>query len=271
MLDDDELVECYLNHPDINNQLVLPIDYNVIKQHQDADVALQQLLQNKPNHFIPEGFPKSNPTINLICYSKTLQNDNWRICIPTPLIDQTVQWFHVSLCHAGVTRTRNTILQHMTHPDLLNHCENIIRNCPTCQQHKTRHRQYGYLPPRQVNANPWAEINVDLIGPWNLVLQNKVELEFRALTIIDPVTNFVEIIRIHNKTAKHVGLQLENAWLSRYPCPTRCVYDQGGEFTGSEFKAVLTRHGIKNVPLTAKNPQSNAICKRMHHTVADAL
>jgi hypothetical protein len=41
--------------------------------------------------------------------------------------------------------------------------------------------------------------------------------KFYALTCIDLATNFPKAIRIHNKTASHVGMQFENIWLAQYP------------------------------------------------------
>ena len=49
------------------------------------------------------------------------------------------------------------------------------------------------------------------------------------------------------------------------------MHDNGGEFIGEAFQYMLARHGIEDVPTTAKNPQSNAICERMHQTVANVL
>ena len=62
-----------------------------------------------------------------------------------------------------------------------------------------------------------------------------------------------------------------NCWLSRYPRPNRCVHDNGGEFTGFPFQELLRQHHIKDVPTTVKNPQANAVCERMHKTVATLL
>ena len=117
---------------------------------------------------------------------------------------------------------------------------------------------------------PWNEVAVDLIGPWKVKLGGK-DLEFNALTCIDPVTNLVEIIRINNKEAHHVAQQFENVWLSRYPRPNCCVHDQGGEFMGYEFQRKLQQHGIIDVPTTSRNPQANSVCERMHQTVANVL
>jgi hypothetical protein len=59
--------------------------------------------------------------------------------------------------------------------------------------------------------------------------------------------------------------------LSRYPRPQRCVHDPGGEFVGIEFQRLLQNCHIKDVCTSAKKPQSNAICKRMHQTVGNVL
>ena len=62
------------------------------------------------------------------------------------------------------------------------------------------------------------------------------QVTFRALSIIDTVTNLPELVRINTKSAAHVGLQLENAWLSHYPRPQDIIFDQGSEFLGLGFQ-----------------------------------
>ena len=60
-------------------------------------------------------------------------------------------------------------------------------------------------------------------------------------------------------------------WLTQYPWPQRCVHDPGGEFTGEEFQTLLENCQIKDACTSAKNPQSNTICERMHQTVGNVL
>ena len=95
--------------------------------------------------------------------------------------------------------------------------------------------------------------------------------EFDALTVIDTVTNLVELIRVDDKTSGNVARKYAQCWLSRYPWPQRCVHDPGGEFTGIEFQTLLENCHIKDACTSAKNPQSNAICERMHQTVGNVL
>ena len=69
----------------------------------------------------------------------------------------------------------------------------------------------------------------------------------------------------------HVTEQFENSWLSRYPRPNRCIYDNGKEFVGSDFVKLLAKMGIKDVCTAVLNQQSNAICEQMHQTIGDIL
>jgi transposase InsO family protein len=96
-------------------------------------------------------------------------------------------------------------------------------------------------------------------------------VKFIALTMIDMVTNLVEVVRVLKKTAAHIALQFENTWLSRYPRPMNVLHDQGGEFVGYEFQRRLQVHNIRNRTTASKNPQASAVCERMHQTIGNTL
>ena len=112
---------------------------------------------------------------------------------------------------------------------------------------------------------------VDLIGPWTIEIPGHGHIKFRALTIIDQATTLSEIVRIDNKSSAHVTMQFENQWLARYPRPVTCIYDPGSEFIGQAFQKCLNRNGIEAAPSSVKNPQSNAVCERLHSTIGDIL
>jgi len=85
------------------------------------------------------------------------------------------------------------------------------------------------------------------------------------------VTNFCEVVWITSKKAEYIGQIFENTWIARYPRPMHCIFDQGSEFTGIGFMRMLHQHGIHPHPTTVKNPQANAICERLHQTIANSL
>ena len=64
------------------------------------------------------------------------------------------------------------------------------------------------LPLREAPLTPWAEVMIDLIGPWKMQVNNN-DIYFNELTCIGPVMKLFHIIRIENKTAKHVSRKFE--------------------------------------------------------------
>ena len=48
--------------------------------------------------------------------------------------------------------------------------------------------------------------------------------------MIDPATGWLEIVEIDTKSADKIINIVDQAWLSRYPWPTKVISDRGGEF-----------------------------------------
>jgi transposase InsO family protein len=154
------------------------------------------------------------------------------------------------------------------HPELRGVVDAL--KCNDCQQHKLEGKGYGLLPERELRSEPFQEVAADLVGPWKINVRGK-EIEFNALTIIDTVTNLVELVRIKKKTSEHVARRFAQSWLARYPWPERCIHDNGGEFTGWEFQKLLQDSSVGDVPTSSYNPQANSICERMHQTMGNVL
>jgi hypothetical protein len=47
-----------------------------------------------------------------------------------------------------------------------------------------------------------------MIGPWTITIGETTQ-KFSALTMIDTVTNLVEVVRVSNKTSAHIALQFK--------------------------------------------------------------
>ena len=74
-----------------------------------------------------------------------------------------------------------------------------------------------------------------------------------------------------NPTGRESCHVLDDAWLTRYPKPVRIIFDQGTEYKNICFESHLMNLGIKAVPCTVKNPQSNAILERVHDVIKTSL
>ena len=132
-----------------------------------------------------------------------------------------------------------------------------------------KHKKYGYLPPKVVEVEPWRRVNVDLIGPYSVKTPTKKH-SFRAMTMIDPATNWFKIAVIHDPNSKEMQCNLDSFWLARYPRPQECGFDSGSEFKWL-FKALCTNFGFKSKNTMDYNPQANAIIERVHQVIGDQM
>jgi Reverse transcriptase (RNA-dependent DNA polymerase)./Integrase core domain. len=266
--DNTTIADLFYDEIFLNDIPQYPINFNIIQQEQEKDREIQELIQQN----CPYIHQKDYSGIQLWTTNFDNPNDieEAKIMIPRQMLTSIVSWYHQILMHAGRNKVEATIKIHFTHPQLHNTVMNIINNCEACQiQKRGSNRGYGQLIPRKVDMTIWDTIAVDTIGPWTVTI-NDQEYNFRALTIIDINSNLAEIVRIDNPSAPHVSIKFQNTWLARYPRPTKCIHDNGGEF-GPEFQQMLRINGIQSVPTTIKNPQSNAICERMHSTIENMI
>ncbi|GKY96404.1 hypothetical protein MPSEU_000599900 [Mayamaea pseudoterrestris] len=261
--DEPELAECLLLHPEFDEQGRYPLSYSTIAEYQQEDATLMAAVQNQDATTIQY---KQLGDVQIVVFQA---DERWRICIPSAILDRLILWYHLSMAHAGMTRLTTSIKQHFYHPKLKQRVEHLVGACDTCQRNKGGSRQYGELPARDVRVAPWYEVHVDLIGPWKVSV-NGIDCYFRALTMIDPVTNLVEIVRYQDKSAYHIGRLFEDNWLSRYPRPMRLVADQGSEFKGA-FGTILEHNGIEWHAASAKTPTANSICERCHLVIGNVL
>jgi hypothetical protein len=193
---------------------------------------------------------------------------NWKIVLPKDLILPTIRWYHQVTGHPGSKRLYQHIHQRYYNHDLRKLVDNF--KCDYCQRNKLDDKGYGFLPERKVHSIPFEECAMDLIGPWTVQVRGN-PYEFEAFTVIDTVTNLVELVRIDDKRSQTVARKFAQCWLTQYPWPQHCVHDPGTEFTGPEFQTLLQNCHIRDVCTTAKNPQSNAVCERIHQTVGNVL
>jgi hypothetical protein len=190
-------------------------------------------------------------------------NAPWKIVLPMALVPSALRWFHQLLMHPGSSRMFQTINKNFTFPRMRPTIEDFVKKCATPKD--------GLLPLKDPEMDPWYQVQVDLIGPWKINLGSGAPLYVRAVSAIDPFIGLCELAPIKNPSSAHVGTIFHNCWLCRYPTPTRCIHDNGPEFTAPEFQDVLRYHGIKDVPTTAKNPQANSIVERAHLTMASMI
>ena len=135
--------------------------------------------------------------------------------------------FHCNLlCHPGETRTELTIGQHFYWKGLQKSVHDICSKCHTCQFLKRNKKNYGKLPAKQAETQPWDTLCIDLIGKYRMTpnkggrkyaMKGKKDKDvyLQAITMIDPATGWIEIRSVLEARADLVANQVELTWLTR--------------------------------------------------------
>ncbi len=145
----------------------------------------------------------------------------------------------------------------------------LKKSCRYCQTNKRRNIKYGHLPHKTVMSNPWECLCVDLIGPYTLKGKDNSQIDFVALTIIDPTSSWFEIADLpvvtwlfYRQTANGnelltahkifdmildcISKLVNKTWLCRYPRCCYLIYNDGSEFQ-LHFEYLCRSYGIKDI------------------------
>lgn len=250
--------------PDYEPSLdAFPLTWAQVEKEQKASHQFKELMRKVKRK-------KEEFSLQKFCEHSLITKEG-KIFLPEGLQHTVVAWYHEMLRHPGTNRLKDTMRQTFYAPGMGKIIEEHTKKCAKCQTHKRTKKKYGSIHPKQISMIPWETVCVDLVGPYS-VKTDRGDHSFHALTIMDPVTNWIEIVDIdHDKTSENIALAFDRQWLSRYPRPSYCIFDKGSEFIGTDFQELLESFGIKKKPITTKNPQSNAIIERMHQTLGDML
>jgi hypothetical protein len=191
--------ECYLNLPE-DSTVDNPLNIEAIKEQQDADQELQRTATKYADQYTHKSISEID---NVLCLVKPGDPPaNWRIALPKLMLQPIIRWFHQITGHPGSKRLYIQISAHYYHRDLQRMIDNY--HCNHCQHNKLDGKGYGHLHEHEIRSMPFDECAVDLIGPWTIQVWDK-PYEFNALTMIDTVSNLVELVRIDDKTPGHIA------------------------------------------------------------------
>jgi hypothetical protein len=167
---------------------IYPLTTVEIAEAQSADASLKHLF--KCNAVIDQGLE-----IKLIENTACVCKDGWLV-IPKPHQLPAVRWYHHYLQHPGHTRLEETMNAAMCLKGMHTTIRSLTKPCRSCQINKRRSQKYGHLPPKTVITYPWECLCVDLIGPYTLKGKDSLQIDFMALTIIDPASSWFEIAEL---------------------------------------------------------------------------
>jgi hypothetical protein len=221
--------EVFANRSDEDE--IHPLTTAEITAAQWVDASLKHLF--KRSALIDQGLE-----IKLIENTTCVWKDG-RLVIPKPLQVRAVKWYHHYLQHPGHTCLEETMNTAMYWKGMRTTIRSLTKFCKSCQVNKRRAQKYRHLPPKTVYTIPWECLCVDLIGPYTLKGKDNLQVDFMALTMIDPASSWFEIAElpvvkqlhqqtvngeelliadeIFDKTSERIAKLVNKTWLCRYP------------------------------------------------------
>jgi hypothetical protein len=263
---------------------IYPLTTEEIAAAQRADASLKHLF--KCNAVIDIGL-EIKLIKNMTCVCK-----DGRLVILKPLQVCAVKWYHHYLQHPGHTRLEEMMNAAMYWKGMRTTIRSLTKSCRSCQIDKRRAQKCGHLPPKTVYTIPWECLCVDLIGPYTLKGKDNLQIDFMALTMINPASSWFKIAKlpvvdqlchqtvngkelliadeIFDKTSEHIAKLVNRTWLCRYPRCHHLIYNNGSEFK-LHFKYPCESYGIKRKPTMFKNPRANGILEHVHQVLGQML
>ena len=274
---DHQLAECLSHHPgfpaltDCHFQIPahptlkdkpFPFEMPALAAMQKTDAGLKQRKNRNPKACGTRLIGGTAVQVHL----NDEASGQWRIAVPDIMLKPMIHWYHENTCHTeGHNRLYNTMSKYFHHPALQATVRSIVKPCKTCKRMRKGQRQYGHLAPRDAPLQPWSEVHLDSIGPWEVKV-NRHKLVFNALTCLEPCFNLLEIAPQLDKTSAECAKLFQDCWLSRYPRPMRVVHDNGPEFK-KDFQQFLRDARMKSVPCNPRTPTSNGLLEATHKAI----
>ena len=135
-----------------------------------------------------------------------------------------------------------------------------------CQTSKISRHAKPDIQTFPVPSGRFLHIHIDLVGPLP-----SIDSYCYALTIIDRITRWPEIVPIKDLRAETTTQAFLHSWVSRFGIPETVTSDRGSQFTSEVWKTALYSLGIRPTFTTSYHPQCNGIVERFHRDMKNAL
>ncbi|CAI7860602.1 unnamed protein product [Closterium sp. NIES-53] len=177
------------------------------------------------------------------------------------------EMWHERLCHVNFP-----MLQKLVKDGSLNGLEvkgavKEIGSCPTCLE--TKFTKFPFSSGTGPAKAPLALVHMDVVGPTRAPSLSGSRY---FLTIVDDHTCAVWVYPL--KTKGEVAAAVLNEWMPRAQRESGhkvkvIRIDNGGEFIGADFEAVLKKKGIQHQLTVPYNPQQNGMAEHFNRTLQE--
>lgn len=260
---DVENVETELNLVNILKITDFPLVFTDIKQHQEKDPMLSQIIGKLSNNI--NQFPYSLSSGVLVI--KLRNQEKLRIVIPKVLVPLVFKFYHESIIggHLGISKTINKILENFHWDNLRKDIQHLVKSCSICAQSKPAQAgNYGFLSSK-VQDEPLAMFHIDTVGP----LIRSTNGNSYIFSCIDTFSRFVWLIPMRKANSDSVIKALKSIFVN-VSTPKQLISDNGSIFTSNKFKNFCFQLGIRHNTTSPFYPNPNLV-ERLHRNLRSSL
>ncbi len=189
-----------------------------------------------------------------------------RLVLPESLIEELLATAHDQHGHQGIARTYEEARGHAWRPDLKQKCQEYVKTCPTCNEHKPDDRaQRQKLSPDP--RAPRLGYRIHIVG--NQLPRTRNDNQC-LLVAIDAATKTVTLQACTAETSRAVCEILKRIIYSSGPI-RELTSDQGSAHTSHEVVAFCRGHGIIQKLTSGGHAQSNGQVERVNRTINNII
>ncbi|CAI5993142.1 unnamed protein product [Closterium sp. NIES-64] len=175
--------------------------------------------------------------------------------------------WHERLCHINIPMLQKLVKDGNLKGLEVKGAAREIGSCPTCLE--TKFTKFPFSSSTGPAKAPLALVHMDVVGPTRAPSLSGSRY---FLTIVDDHTRAVWVYPL--KTKGEVAAAVLKEWMPRAQRESGHKVkvirtDNGGEFIGAVFEAVLKKKGIQHQLTVPYNPQQNGVAERFNRTLQE--
>ena len=178
-----------------------------------------------------------------------------RLYLPpsSPLLRELLAAVHAE-GHEGVQRTLHRLRRDFHFPNMKQVVQDYVRECPTCQRHKSEHlHPAGLLLPLPIPQGVWTDVALDFVEALPRVRGKSV-----ILTVVDRFSKYCHFIPLaHPYSAESVAQAFFAEIVRLHGVPQSLVSDRDVVFTSKFWKEIMRLMGTSLHMTSAFHPQSD--------------
>ena len=209
--------------------------------------------------------------LNGILYRKKIKNANvsLQVCVPRCSIPRVLTNYHDHIItgHMGQNRTLERITKRFHWNGMEKEIRAYIRSCLSCQMRKAvPDKPAGFMSYIEADY-PFHKVGIDLLGPFPETQKQKKYV----IVAVDYITKWTETDSLPNGTAEEAAQFFVRNIVLRHGAPHTVITDRGKCFIAEFTQRVLNLLDVTHYRTTSYHPQTNGLCERLNHTLADMM